>query len=125
MKSKKIRNMKVYEQSGYNYRATPTIVLKGCMTSGGRQFCTDRSGSGDQWLKDMGFDIGMAISVTCEDGKLIITPDAEQAAIAKAEAEFMEKEMKKLEKRFQAEKEQIHAQFVAERSSKYCGREVQ
>jgi hypothetical protein len=37
----------------------------------------------------------------------------------------MEKEMKKLEKRFQAEKEQIHAQFVAERSSKYCGREVQ
>jgi virulence-associated protein VagC len=107
MKSKKIRNMKVYEQSGYNYRATPTIVLKG------------------QWLKDMGFDIGMVISVTCEDGKLIITPDAEQAAIAKAEAEFMEKEMKKLEKRFQAEKEQIHAQFVAERSSKYCGREVQ
>ena len=32
--------MKVHEQSGYNYKATPTIILKG------------------QWLKEMGFEIG-------------------------------------------------------------------
>jgi hypothetical protein len=43
----------------------------------------------------------------------------------KAEAEFMEKEMKKLQKNFQAEKEQLHAQFVAERATEYNGREVQ
>lgn len=84
--------------------ATPTIILKG------------------QWLKEMGFEIGDYISVSCEDGKLIITPDAEKAAMAKAEAEFMGKEMKKLQKRFQAEKEQLHAQFVAERSTEYNGR---
>lgn len=105
MKNQKIRSMKVHEQSGYNYKATPTI--KG------------------QWLKEIGFEIGDYITVSCEDGKLIITPDAEKAAMAKAEAEFMEKEMKKLQKRFQVEKEQIHARFVAERSTEYCGREVQ
>lgn len=103
MKNQKIRSMKVHEQSGYNYKATPTIILKG------------------QWLKEMGFEIGDYISVSCEDGKLIITPDAEKATMAKAETEFMEKEMKKLQKRFQAEKEQLHAQFVAERSTEYNG----
>lgn len=107
MKNQKIRSMKVHEQSGYNYKATPTIILKG------------------QWFKEMGFKIGDYITVSCEDGKLIITPDAEKAAMAKAETEFMEKEMKKLQKRFQAEKEQLHAQFVAESSTEYNGREVQ
>ena len=29
MAFKKIRNMKVYEQSGYHYKSTPTIMLKG------------------------------------------------------------------------------------------------
>ncbi len=81
MKNQKIRSMKVHEQSGYNYKATPTIILKG------------------QWLKEMGFEIGDYITVSCENGKLIITPDAE--------------------------KEQLHAQFVAERNAEYCGREVQ
>lgn len=56
---KKIRNMKVYEQSGYNYKSTPTITLKG------------------QWLKETGFDIGDSITVTCEDGRLIISPREE------------------------------------------------
>ena len=59
MASKKSRNMKVYEQSGYNYKSTPTIMLKG------------------QWLKEAGFDCGTSITVTCEDGKLIITPREE------------------------------------------------
>lgn len=59
MAFKKSRNMKVYEQSGYNYKSTPTIMLKG------------------QWLKEAGFDCGASITVTCEDGKLIITPREE------------------------------------------------
>ena len=50
MKNQKIRSMKVHEQSGYNYKATPTIILKG------------------QWLKEMGFEIGDYITVSCEDG---------------------------------------------------------
>lgn len=29
MAVKKYRNMKVYEQSGYHYKATPAITLKG------------------------------------------------------------------------------------------------
>lgn len=59
MAFKKIRNMKVYEQSGYNYKSTPTIMLKG------------------QWLKEAGFNIGDSITVTREDGKLILSPREE------------------------------------------------
>ena len=44
---------------GYNYKSTPTIMLKG------------------QWLKEAGFDCGTSITVTCEEGKLIITPREE------------------------------------------------
>ena len=81
MKNQKNRSMKVHAQSGYNYKATPTIILKG------------------QWLQAMGFEIGDYISVSCEDGKLIITPDAERAAMAKAEQEFMDREMASLNKK--------------------------
>lgn len=59
MAVKKTRNMKVYEQSGYNYKSTPTIILKG------------------QWLREAGFDCGTSITVTCEEGRLIITPREE------------------------------------------------
>ena len=55
MTMKEYRNMKVYQQSGYHYKATPTIMLKG------------------QWLKDCGFDMGTPIVVKCEGGKLTIT----------------------------------------------------
>ena len=51
MAYKKYREMKVYEASGYQYKRTPSIVLKG------------------QWLSELGFDI----EVKCEDGRLIIT----------------------------------------------------
>ena len=53
--AKNCRNMKVYEQSGYHYKSTPTIMLKGL------------------WLKEFGFSEGTQIQVQCEDGKLIIT----------------------------------------------------
>lgn len=55
MAFKKIRNMKVYEQSGYRYKSTPTIMLKG------------------QWLNELGFGYGTPICVECSGGKLVIT----------------------------------------------------
>lgn len=97
----KKRSIKVYGQSGYKYQETPTIMLKG------------------MWLKELGFDIGDYISVTCEDGRLVITPDAERAAIKAAEAELMEREMKALQKRYEAEKVKIRAQMVAEPGARW------
>ena len=79
----KKRSIKVYGQSGYKYRETPAILLKG------------------QWLKESGFEIGDYISVTLEDGKLIIAQDTERAAVKAAEEEFMEREMKNLQKRYE------------------------
>ena len=55
MAYKKYREMKVYEASGYQYKRTPSIVLKG------------------KWLSELGFDIGEQIEVKCEDGRLVIT----------------------------------------------------
>lgn len=98
---KKSRKMKVYELSGYKYKPTPTIVLKG------------------QWLKELGFGIGDYISVSCENGRLVITPDTERVVMEEAEAAFMEKETKVLLKRFEAEKQKIHARFVAEAQAQY------
>ena len=101
MTKKNKRSMKVVGQSGYKYRETPTITLKGL------------------WLADAGFSIGDYVTVSCEDGRLVITPDTERAAMAKAEAEFMEREMKLLQEKFAAEKEKLHLQFVAERKAEY------
>ena len=98
----KKRSIKVISQSGYKYRETPTIMLKG------------------QWLKELGFDIGDYVFISCENGKLVITPDAERAALARAEADFMEREMASLKKKFEAEKTRLHAQFVAERGDGYA-----
>ena len=97
----KKRSIKVYGQSGYKYKETPTIMLKGL------------------WLKEAGFDIGDYISVICEDGKIIITQDAERAAVKAAEAEFMEREMKALQKRYEAEKVKIRAQMVTEPGARW------
>lgn len=52
---KKSRQMKVYGQSGYHYKSTPAIMLKG------------------QWLKELGLNFNTPICVKCEGGKLIIT----------------------------------------------------
>ena len=69
MKNQKNRSMKVYSQNGRNYKATPTIILKG------------------QWLEEMRFAIGDYISVSCENGKLVITPDTERAELEDVEAD--------------------------------------
>ncbi|MBQ9989961.1 MAG: SymE family type I addiction module toxin [Lachnospiraceae bacterium] len=72
MIDKKKRNLKGYGQGGgYKYLEVPTIILRG------------------KWLLAAGFDIGDYIFVVCEDGRLVITPDAERAKLAEAEAAFM------------------------------------
>lgn len=86
-KAKRTRNMKVYRMSVHGYKPTPTIMLK------------------DQWLKELGFDIGSYVSGIFENGKLIITLDAKRAIMKKAEAAFLEREAELLRKRFEAEKE--------------------
>lgn len=54
------RKMKVYQQSGYHYKPTPTITLKGT------------------WLEEWGFTIDTPIIVQCEDGKLTIIKQLEE-----------------------------------------------
>lgn len=100
-RSKEYRNMKVYEISGYRYKPTPTIILKG------------------QWLQKLGFNIGDPVLVKCEDGKLIITPDAVRAELIEEEKAFLEQETKKLHEKFLKEKKELHAQFVAEKQADY------
>lgn len=56
---KKERKMKVYAQSGYKYKDTATIILKG------------------DWLEDFGFEPGAPIRVECEGGRLVITKSDE------------------------------------------------
>ena len=49
------RHLKVYETSGYKYKPTPMIMLKG------------------EWLRSWGFDAGAVVDVVCEgDGRLVI-----------------------------------------------------
>lgn len=99
--AKKSRSIKVYGMSGYKYRETPTIMLKG------------------NWLATAGFQIGDYITVSCEDGKLVITRDTERAKLIEAEQAFMDREMKSLQKRFEDEKKKLHVQYVAEQEARY------
>lgn len=101
MAYKKNRSLKVVSQSGHNYRDTPTITLKGL------------------WLASAGFSIGDYVKVSCEDGRLVITPDTERAKMEKAEAEFMERETKALQRKFEQEKAKLHELFVAEQKVGY------
>ncbi len=70
MAFKKIRNMKFCEQSGYRYKSTPTIMLKG------------------QWLNELGFGYETPICVEYSGGKLIITrADEVETAFTEASTE--------------------------------------
>jgi antitoxin component of MazEF toxin-antitoxin module len=99
--AKKNRSIKVYGQSGANYKTVPTIVLKG------------------QWLKELGFEIGDPVCVACEDGKLIITQDAGRRNMAEAEAAFMEQSLKAAHLQFLQDRDVICEQYVAEREVRY------
>lgn len=52
---KKEQKMKVCTQSGYQYKDTATIILKGA------------------WLETLGFELGTPIRVEYEGGRLVIT----------------------------------------------------
>lgn len=54
MQERKKRNLKVYGQSGYKYKETPTIILKG------------------EWLKKAGFDVGDIKVVEYNKGSIVI-----------------------------------------------------
>lgn len=73
------------------------------------------------WLEELGLKTGDFVRIKCEDGQLIISLNEGKAQQVAAEKAFMEEEVKKLQKRYQKEKEQIHARFVAEREAVYCG----
>lgn len=53
---KEYRDLKVYDQSGYNYKSVLQIRLQG------------------KWLEELGFSIGTSVCVKCQGGKIIITP---------------------------------------------------
>lgn len=84
------RTLKVYKQTGYNYKPTPMLMLKGA------------------WLEEWGFTANMPVTVQCEEGKLVIVLDEEKAKILEEEQAYIEKETKKFK-----------AQLVAERRMKY------
>lgn len=54
----KKRHLKVHETSGYKYKPTPTIIMKG------------------EWLKEYGFESGDKVNITCDKpGVIVITRD--------------------------------------------------
>lgn len=67
MAYKEYREMKVYEQSGYQYKPTPAIVLKG------------------KWLEELGFVSGTPVVVKCQGGQLTITPADEVGVLCERE----------------------------------------
>lgn len=101
MADKKTRNIKVCRQPGYNRKPAPEIKLSG------------------QWLKEIGFEIGSLVKVECEDGRLVISLDAEREAMLEAQKAFMEEETRKLKVRYEREKQEIYSQYVAEREMGY------
>lgn len=56
MAKKNVRELKVCAQSGYKWHDVPQIQLKG------------------KWLREFGFTEETPITVTCEDGRIVITP---------------------------------------------------
>lgn len=101
MAKKNYRELTVGEIGGYGKRVSPMIRLNGL------------------WLEEAGFHAGDPVLVKCEDGKLIITQDRARTEMIEAEKAFMEQETKKLRKKFQKDKEELHARFVAERQTGY------
>lgn len=106
MAKKNVRNMKVCGQSGYKYETVPAITLKG------------------KWLEEMGFHLGDYVQVKCENGQLIITPDVNKAQEQETKTAFMDEEIKKPKIRYQNEKEEITAKYVAEQSACYYGKKA-
>ena len=99
---KEYRELTVSEACSYGRTATPMLRIQGL------------------WFQELGFNVGDPVLVKCEEGKLIIMADTAMAQIKEAENAFMEKELKKLQQKFQKEKKELRARLVAERKSEYC-----
>ncbi len=84
-KKKEFRELKVSSFSGYGYKTAPMLRLQGL------------------WLEQCGFNIGDPILVKCEDGKLTITLNEERAFIEEKKQAFLDAEMQKFEKKYEAE----------------------
>ena len=76
------------------------------------------------WLEELGFKTGDFVRIKCEDGQLIITPDVNKAQEQEAKKAFMDEEIKKLKIRYQNEKEEITAKYVAEQSTGCYGKKA-
>lgn len=100
-KKKEFRELKVSSFSGYGYKTAPMLRLQGL------------------WLEQCGFNIEDPILVKCEDGKLTITLDEERAFVEEKKKAFLDAEMQKLEKKYEAEKKKLYRQMVAEREARY------
>ena len=81
-KKKEYRSLKISSIWNYGSNPSPQLRLQG------------------RWLEELGFQIGEAVLVKCEDGKLIITPDTMRAETESREKEFLDREMALLQKRF-------------------------
>lgn len=86
-KKKEYRSLKISSIWNYGSNPSPQLRLQG------------------RWLEELGFQIGEAVLVKCEDGKLIITPDTMRAETESREKEFLDREIALLQKRFDAEKQ--------------------
>ena len=98
---KEYRELTVSEATNYGRKTAPMLRIQG------------------QWFQELGFNIGDPVLVKCEEGKLIIMADTAMAELKKAEKAFMEEETRKLQERFQKEKKELRARFVAERRADY------
>ena len=58
--------------SGYRYKPTPALMLKGA------------------WLEEWGFTSNMPVIVQCEKGKLVITPREEMSFVDAFEGQWLE-----------------------------------
>ena len=68
--------------------------------------------------------IAYYVQVKCENGQLIITPDVNKAQEQEAKTAFMDEEIKKLKIRYQNEKEEITAKYVAKQSTGCYGKKA-
>ena len=80
-KKKEYRSLKISSIWNYGSNPSPQLRLQG------------------RWLEELGFQIGEAVLVKCEDGKLIITPDTMRAETESREKEFLDREMALLQRR--------------------------
>lgn len=103
---KKYRDLTIGELYKGNNKSVPMLRMSGL------------------WLEELGFKCGEYVRVQCENGQIIITPNPKKSEEEAAKREFMDKELRKLQDKFQKEKDEIYARYVAEHKTEYGKAEV-